>query len=149
MVHFLCHAQRFLLCSRSSGALSNFAIESSNERAMIERYTRPEMAQIWSEERKVSTWLQVELLACAAWAREGVIPAAALDTINSAVLDLDRMHAIEIEAHHDVISFLRMLQEQVGPDGRYIHLGLTSSDVLDTALAIQVRDAGSEITAQL
>jgi adenylosuccinate lyase len=109
---------------------------------MIERYTRPEMATIWSEEAKARAWLRVELLVCEAWGEMGVIPAEALDVIRTAALDLERMHEIELEAHHDVISFLRMLQEQIGPEGRFIHLGLTSSDVLDTALAIQVRDAG-------
>lgn len=116
---------------------------------MIERYTRPEMERIWSEQNKIATWLRVELLVCEAWARLGAIPAAALAKIRQAGINLERMHAIEIESHHDVISFLRMLQEQVGPDGRYIHLGLTSSDVLDTALAVQIQSAGAELVAAL
>ncbi len=116
---------------------------------MIERYTRPQMAQIWSEQQKIATWLRVELLVCEGWARQGSIPAEAIANIRKAAVNLERMHEIEVEAHHDVISFLRMLQEQVGPDGRYIHLGLTSSDVLDTALALQVRDAGVALQAAL
>ncbi len=116
---------------------------------MIERYTRPEMAQIWSEQQKIATWLRVELLVCEGWARQGSIPAEAIANIRKAAVNLERMHEIEVEAHHDVISFLRMLQEQVGPDGRYIHLGLTSSDVLDTALALQVRDAGVALQTAL
>ena len=110
---------------------------------MIERYTRPEMAQIWSEQSKMAAWLRVELLVCEAWGREGVIPADAVERIRTASLNVERMHEIEHESHHDVISFLRMLQEQLGPEGRFIHLGLTSSDVLDTALAMQIRDAGT------
>ena len=116
---------------------------------MIDRYTRPEMAQVWSEKRKVETWMQVEMLVCEAWAAEGVIPSAALENIRSASLDLNRMRHIEEESHHDVISFLRMLQEQTGPDGRYIHMGLTSSDILDTALAVQVREAGEILRSAL
>ncbi len=110
---------------------------------MIERYTRPEMGQIWSEEHKIATWLRVEVLVCEAWGREGVISADAVEKIRAVSLNVERMREIERESHHDVISFLRMLQEQLGPEGRFIHLGLTSSDVLDTALAVQVHDAGA------
>src|SRR5438309_2161300 len=98
---------------------------------MIERYTRPEMARIWSEEHKLATWLRVEILVCEGWAREGAIPAEALDRIRGATVDVERAHEIERETHHDVISFLRAVQEQLGPEGRFLHLGLTSSDVLD------------------
>ena len=116
---------------------------------MIERYTRPEMGQIWSDQNKTEMWLRVELLVCEAWAREGVIPAASMEAIRTASFDLERMREIERESHHDVISFLRTLQERIGPDGRFIHLGLTSSDVLDTGLALQVRDAGVLLLAAL
>ncbi len=116
---------------------------------MIERYTRPEMGRIWSEEYKSETWLRVEILVCEAWAREGVIPPEALEKIRAASLDLGRMKEIEQESHHDVISFLRMVQERVGPDGRFIHLGLTSSDVIDTGLAVQVHEAGALLVAAL
>jgi adenylosuccinate lyase len=116
---------------------------------MIERYTRPEMALIWSEERKIETWLLVERLVVEAWAREGEVPAEVVEKIRMVSPDLERMRAIEREAHHDVISFLRMVQEQIGPEGRFVHLGLTSSDVLDTALAVQIRDAADVILAEL
>jgi adenylosuccinate lyase len=116
---------------------------------MIERYTRPEMGRIWSEEYKAETWLRVEILVCEAWAREGVIPPEALETIRAASLDLGRMKEIEHESHHDVISFLRMVQERVGPEGRFIHLGLTSSDVIDTGLAVQVHEAGALLVAAM
>ncbi|HZO74398.1 MAG TPA: adenylosuccinate lyase [Ktedonobacteraceae bacterium] len=116
---------------------------------MIERYTLPEMAAIWSEQHKTDQWLQVELLACEGWAREGVIPQEVMEKIRQADYNLLRMHEIEKETHHDVISFLRSIQEQLGPEGRFIHLGLTSSDVLDTGLAAQIKEAGHLLTASL
>lgn len=116
---------------------------------MIERYTLPEMSAIWSEQHKTDKWLQVELLACEGWAREGVIPQEAMEKIHQADYNLLRMHEIEKETHHDVISFLRSIQEQLGPEGRFIHLGLTSSDVLDTGLAAQLKEAGALLTASL
>ncbi|MBA2680426.1 MAG: adenylosuccinate lyase, partial [Ktedonobacteraceae bacterium] len=116
---------------------------------MIERYSLPEMAAIWSEQHKTDTWLQVELLACEGWAREGVITANELEKIRSAQYNIQRMHDIEKETHHDVISFLRSVQEQLGPEGRFIHLGMTSSDVLDTGLAVQIKEAGQILTEAL
>ncbi len=116
---------------------------------MIERYSLPEMAAIWSATHKTDTWLQVELLACEGWAREGVIPPEAIEKIRQARYNVQRMHEIEQETHHDVISFLRSIQEQLGPEGRFIHLGLTSSDVLDTGLAAQIKEAGALLTTVL
>jgi adenylosuccinate lyase len=116
---------------------------------MIERYTRPEMTAIWSEERKLDTWLRVELLVCEGWAREGVIPADLMEVIRHASYDLERAQEIERETHHDVISFLRSVQERLGPEGRFIHLGLTSSDVVDTALAVRLVEAGELLGAAL
>jgi adenylosuccinate lyase len=116
---------------------------------MIERYSLPEMAAIWSATHKTDKWLQVELLACEGWAREGVIPQAALEKIRSAHYNAQRMQEIEQETHHDVISFLRSIQEQLGPEGRFIHLGLTSSDVLDTGLAAQIKEAGQLLSDSL
>src|SRR5215472_8035023 len=116
---------------------------------MIERYSLPEMAAIWSESHKTDTWLQVELLVCEGWAHEGVIPPDALEKIRHASYDMQRMHEIEQETHHDVISFLRSIQERLGPEGRYIHLGLTSSDVLDTGLAAQLKEAGVLLAGSL
>src|SRR5215472_9797007 len=101
---------------------------------MIERYSLPEMAAIWSVTHKTDKWLQVELLVCEGWARAGAIPQAAMEKIRGARYNVQRMQEIEQETHHDVISFLRSIQEQLGHEGRFIHLGLTSSDVLDTAL---------------
>src|SRR5579859_2201955 len=116
---------------------------------MIERYTLPEMAAIWSDKNKTDKWLQVELLACEGWAREGVIPQDALAKIRKANYNAQRMQEIERETHHDLISFLRSIQEQLGPEGRYIHLGMTSSDVVDTGLAAQIKDAGHLLTTTL
>jgi adenylosuccinate lyase len=116
---------------------------------MIERYSLPEMATIWSAQHKTDKWLQVELLVCEGWAREGVIPQDAIEKIRQATYDLERMQEIEQETHHDVISFLRSVQERLGPEGRFIHLGLTSSDVLDTGLAAQIKEAGFLLTSSL
>src|SRR5579859_5374201 len=107
------------------------------------------MAAIWSDKNKTDKWLQVELLACEGWAREGVIPQDALVKIRKANYNAQRMQEIEQETHHDLISFLRSIQEQLGPEGRFIHLGLTSSDVLDTALAIQIKEAGNMLSGAL
>ncbi|HLI09257.1 MAG TPA: adenylosuccinate lyase [Ktedonobacteraceae bacterium] len=116
---------------------------------MIERYSLPEMASIWSAEHKTDIWLQVELLVCEGWAQEGVIPAEAMQKIRRARYDSRRMQEIEKETHHDVISFLRSVQEQLGPEGRFMHLGLTSSDVLDTGLAVQLKEAGILLSQSL
>jgi len=116
---------------------------------MIERYSLPEMAAIWSATHKADKWLQVELLVCEGWAREGVISQDAMEKIRQARYNAQRMQEIEQETHHDVISFLRSIQEQLGPEGRFIHLGLTSSDVLDTGLAAQIKEAGQLLTQSL
>jgi adenylosuccinate lyase len=116
---------------------------------MIERYSLPEMAAIWSAAHKTDTWLQVELLVCEGWTREGVIPQEAMEKIRQAGYNAERMREIEEETHHDVISFLRSIQERLGPEGRFIHLGLTSSDVLDTGLAAQIKEAGILLTQAL
>jgi adenylosuccinate lyase len=107
------------------------------------------MAAIWSATHKSDSWLKVELLVCEAWAREGVIPPEALAKIREARYNAQRMQEIEQETHHDIISFLRSVQEQLGPEGRFIHLGLTSSDVLDTALATQIKEAGDLLFSAL
>lgn len=108
---------------------------------MISRYTLPEMGAVWSERNKIDRWLDVEKAVCEAWAIRGVIPEDAMDAIRGATCDLDRMKEIEAETDHDLIAFLRATGETVGEASRYIHLGLTSSDVGDTALALQTRDA--------
>ena len=111
---------------------------------MIERYSRPEIANIWTLENKFRIWLDIELAACEAQAESGVIPEKDLKTIKEkASFDLKRIEEIESEVHHDVIAFLTSVSEHVGPPSRYIHHGLTSSDIVDTALSIQLKQAGN------
>ncbi|WP_414528090.1 adenylosuccinate lyase [Nodularia chucula] len=106
---------------------------------MIERYTLPEMGNLWTETYKLKTWLQVEIAVCEAQAELGYIPSQAVEEIKAkANFDPKRVLEIEAEVRHDVIAFLTNVNEYVGDAGRYIHLGLTSSDVLDTALGLQL-----------
>jgi adenylosuccinate lyase len=106
---------------------------------LIERYTLPEMGNLWTETYKLKTWLQVEIAVCESQAELGYIPAEAVETIKAkANFDPQRVLEIEAEVRHDMIAFLTNVNEHVGEAGRYIHLGLTSSDVLDTALALQL-----------
>jgi adenylosuccinate lyase len=115
---------------------------------VIDRYTRAPLAEIWSDEGKYRYWLEVELAVCEVHAENGTIPREALETIREkAGFDVKRIDEIEAEVRHDVIAFLTSVAEHVGPDSRWIHFGMTSSDVLDTALALQIRDAGKELTA--
>lgn len=113
---------------------------------MIARYTRPEMGKIWTLENKYAKWLDVELAVCDAWAELGEIPSEALNTIKKkARFDVERIEEIEKTVKHDVIAFLTSVAENVGPESRYIHKGLTSSDVVDTALSLLMRDASNII----
>jgi adenylosuccinate lyase len=116
---------------------------------VIDRYTLPEMGAIWSEEAKIDRWLEVEKAVSEAWTRRGRIPPEAMDRIRDATCSLERMQEIERETDHDVIAFLRATGETVGDASRYIHLGLTSSDVVDTGLAMQARDAGALLLDRL
>jgi adenylosuccinate lyase len=109
------------------------------EQTVIERYTLPEMGEIWTDNYKLKTWLQVEIAVCEAQAELGYTPQAAVDEIKAkANFDPQRVLEIEAEVRHDVIAFLTNVNEYVGDAGRYIHLGLTSSDILDTGLALQM-----------
>ena len=113
---------------------------------MIDRYTLPKMLEIWSEEHKFNTWLEIEIAACEAWARMGKIPQASLKKIKSkANFSIKRMNEIEKTVEHDVIAFLTSIAENVGPDSRFVHMGLTSSDVVDTSLSLLMRDAADVI----
>jgi adenylosuccinate lyase len=107
------------------------------------------MGSIWSEQAKVEQWLAVELAVCESWSKRGKIPADDMPAIRGASISLDRMKEIERETDHDVIAFLRAVGETVGDASRFIHLGLTSSDVVDTGLALQAREAGKELLAKL
>ena len=113
---------------------------------MIRRYTLPEMAAIWSEQARFEHILRVELAVARAQAARGLIPAAALEALESkAKIDVDRIAEIERTTDHDIIAFVSQVAESVGPEGRYLHLGLTSSDVVDTGLALQLRAAGTRL----
>jgi len=117
---------------------------------LIERYTLPEMKAIWSQENKYRKWLDVEICACEALAEMGVIPEDALREIKEkANFSVKRIDEIEAITNHDVIAFLTCVAEYVGDASKYIHLGLTSSDVLDTALAVQMKEAGEQILRRL
>ena len=109
---------------------------------MIDRYTRPEMGAVWSQAAKYAAWLRLELAVCEAYARRGHIPPDALARIKGqARVDPARIDAIEARVRHDVIAFLTNLEEVLGADSRYVHVGFTSSDVVDTALALQLQQA--------
>ena len=117
---------------------------------MIPRYSRPEMTQIWSEHSKFQIWFEIEAHACDAQAELGVIPHSAAQTIwEKGKFDIDRINEIERETKHDVIAFLTNLAEYVGADARFVHQGMTSSDILDTTLSVQLTRAADILLAGL
>lgn len=117
---------------------------------MIERYTLPEMGSIWMDENRYRKWLDVELAVCAAWAKLGKIPPKSLKTIREkAGFSVERIDEIEKVVKHDVIAFLTSVSEKVGEDGRFIHLGLTSYDVVDTALSLLMKESLENIRKRL
>ena len=117
---------------------------------MIPRYTSPQMGRIWSDQRRYEAWLQVEIAAVEAMARAGIVPVeAARDISTRARFDISRIEEIERTTQHDVIAFTTAVAEQVGPSARWLHFGLTSSDVIDTAQALQMREACDLILADL
>jgi len=119
-------------------------------RPVIERYTTPEMRQLWTEESKCQYWLEVELAVCDAWAKRGQIPAKDLKIIKKkAAFDIKRVEEIEAKVKHDVIAFLTNVNEHVGPSGRYIHMGMTSNDMLDTAQALRMKKSADLILEEV
>ncbi len=117
---------------------------------MIPRYSRPQMARIWEPENRFRIWLEIETLACEAQAALGVIPASAARAVRErGGFEVERIDEIERETHHDVIAFLTNLAEHVGPEARFVHQGMTSSDVLDTCLAVQLTEAADLLLADL
>ena len=116
---------------------------------MIERYSPAAMREVWSDRRRFEHWLRIEILVCEAWAETGRIPAAALPAIRRASVDTGRIAEVEERVGHDVIAFLTVVGESIGPESRFLHLGLTSSDVLDTAFALQLREAADLILTDL
>jgi adenylosuccinate lyase len=116
---------------------------------MIPRYTVPEMAAVWSDEARLRHWLEIEVLAVEAWARLGTIPAEDARTVRErASFTVDRVRELEEVTRHDVAAFVQCVAESVGPAGRWIHFGLTSSDVLDTGFALQLREAADLLLAR-
>jgi adenylosuccinate lyase len=115
--------------------------------SVIERYTRPAMGSIWSEAAKYQAWLRVEVAVCEAYARRGRIPPEALARIRDTRVDIDRILAIQGRVKHEMIALLTSLEEQLGPDSRFVHIGLTTNDVWDTATALQLRDAADLLIA--
>ncbi len=117
---------------------------------MIERYTRPEMARIWTPENRYQKWLDIEIYACEAHAELGNIPKEAVDRIKSkAKFDVARIDEIELTVKHDVIAFLTSVSDYIGDDSRFVHLGLTSSDVLDTSFAMLLAEASDLIISDI
>ncbi len=117
---------------------------------MIPRYSRKEMARIWSEENKYASWLQVELAALEAMAECGIIPRETpARATGKAACDVEQILALEEKTHHDVAAFVDQVAACLGEDGRYFHFGLTSSDVLDTALALRLKEAADLLQADL
>ena len=108
---------------------------------MIERYSRPEMAAVWSEQSKYDKWLLIELAVSEAWADEGVVPAEDMEKLRSASYDIGRLREILEVTRHDMTAFLTSITEKLGPEGRWLHLGLTTSDVWDTATGLQLVEA--------
>jgi adenylosuccinate lyase len=116
---------------------------------LIPRYVLPDMAAVWSDEARVRNWLQIEILACEAWGQLGRIPEEDLIRIREASTTVERVREIEEVSHHDVAAFVQAAAESVGPAGRWIHFGMTSSDLLDTGLALQLRDAADLLLTRL
>ena len=115
---------------------------------MIGRYTRPEMGAVWSEQGRMQGWLDVELAVVDALAEQGTVPAADAETIRAnAAFTVEAVKEREQITDHDVAAFVDVVAASVGEAGRWIHFGLTSSDVLDTALALQLSEAGRELTS--
>ncbi|MEH7342889.1 adenylosuccinate lyase [Bacillus sp. JJ1532] len=117
---------------------------------MIERYTRPEMGAIWAEENRFQAWLEVEILACEAWAELGDIPKEDVQKIReNASFNMDRIKEIEEETRHDVVAFTRAVSETLGEERKWVHYGLTSTDVVDTALSYQIKQANQILLKDL
>lgn len=116
---------------------------------MIERYSRPKMKKIWSEEKKFDQWLKVEIAVCEAWAELGKIPQDAIPKIRKANCNLERMAEFLKVTHHDMTAFLSSVAESLGEESRFIHLGLTSSDIMDTALSLQLKESTGILEQQV
>ena len=116
---------------------------------MIERYSRPKMKKIWSDENKYNKWLLVEIAVCEAWTQEGIIPESDMAKLRNVNYDPIRLKEILDITKHDMTAFLRSITEKIGPEGRWLHLGLTTSDVWDTATSLQLIEAANLLEKEL
>lgn len=117
---------------------------------MIERYTRPEMGEVWTENNRFNAWLEVEISACEAWSELGDIPKEDVEKIReNAGFDVARINEIEQETRHDVVAFTRAVSETLGEERKWVHYGLTSTDVVDTALSYQLKQANAILLKDL
>lgn len=117
---------------------------------MIERYSPPAIRAVWSDQHRFELWLRIEILACEAWAELGRIPASALPKIRKGTFDATKIAEVESRVGHDVIAFLTVLNESIGqPEARYVHLGMTSQDLNDTAMAVQMLESARIIAGDL
>jgi len=119
------------------------------ETEMIERYSRPRMKRVWSDESKYGKWLLIELAACEAWAEEGVIPREDLVELRKATFDVDRVNEEIARTRHDMPAFLKAVNETLGPESRWLHLGLTTSDVWDTTTSLQITDSADLLAEEI
>ena len=134
--------------AKNAGVLAVRIINAWRRSAVIRRYTRPEIGEVWSQQRKLECWLEVELAATEAWAAEGVVPEeAAGPAAGRAAFTVEAVNEREKVTDHDVAAFVDVVAASVGEHGRWVHYGLTSSDVLDTALALQLQQAGEIVLA--
>src|SRR5207249_9214988 len=118
-------------------------------RAMIDRYTRPEMTAVWDPRAKTQRWLDVEIAVCDGLEHFERIPAGTTEKIRAAArFDLDRIAELELETRHDVMAFVKNVQEHLGEEGRFVHYGITSYDVVDTALSLMLRDSADQIISR-
>ena len=116
---------------------------------MIDRYSRPKMKLVWSDENKYAKWLDVELAVCEAWTEEGTIPGEDMERLRAARFDAVRMEEVFNKTRHDMTAFLRSITDNLGEEGRWLHLGLTSSDVMDTALSLQMVEAAGLLSEDI
>ena len=116
---------------------------------MIDRYSRPRMKRVWSDDNKYTKWLVVELAVCEAWTDEGVIPSEDMERLRGATYNMERLSEVLKRTRHDVTAFLQSVTDGLGPEGRWLHHGLTSSDVWDTATSLQLADAADLLDEEI
>ena len=116
---------------------------------MIDRYARPAMKRAWSDESKYDKWLAIELAVCEAWAEDGIVPQSDIEKLRLASYDIDRLNEVLKETRHDMTAFLRSITDGLGPEGRWLHHGLTTSDVWDTATCLQLVESAELLDLEI